>query len=824
MLKETVIFAGILLTLSSLCLFVAGSRLRRTHWLLSILTMAGLAGFALLCQRAFTGRTLPAQATLLAMIALSALVAACFEHWNPIGHASFAAAIVAAVTFLAYAGYVSIAARLGPWSLAFAILLFLLQAGTLVLLVANMFEVIDVICRTKWNRVQGPKRIAGYEPKVSLHVPIHSEPPELVIKTLDALAKLSYANYEVLVIDNNTADEELWRPVEAHCARLEERFQFFHLMPWPGYKSGALNFALNHTAGDAEIIAVVDADYVVEPEFLADLVGHFADPNIAFVQTPQDYSDQLVRGRYGKALYLAYLYFFKISMATRNEYNGIIYAGTMGLIRKSALLQVGGWNEWCITEDAELSLRLLHTGYQSVYVDRTYGRGLMPLDYAGLKKQRFRWAFGGMQILRLHAGKLMNPGQAGKLTLGQRFAYLSGGLQWLNDPMALGFTLILWIATASLLLGHSFSSQPLTGGVILVPPLFILFALMRFIWAFRIRSNCSWRHAMDALTILLGLNWVVTLACLRGLVSREGVFLRTPKQGEQPGFLDSMRIVQMELLMGSICLVGAVALVGEKGASLPSAWGITLGLLFWQASTYLAAVRTSIWSYFENRPPNTPRFLSLFSNSGYYWGRFITEFRAATLLLIIAALVGGVFFIGRQQAPLSERIELADPLNKFLPARSVLRPSEEEQAGAALIQEANDARQGDVAAALKLWDSDGVIVDASDSSVAGASARVWKGLEELKQRYLWEFSERHYESLRHLNLKISVHGNEAVILDDLDAVVETHGEVQHLVLPRTDKWVLRREGADWKIVRLEVNRNLQTDSGGANERIAEKKE
>src|SRR5579863_8122476 len=131
MLKEIVIYAGILLTLTSLGLFSIGSRLRRTHWLLSISTIASLAFTALLLQFALTGRALPLEATLLTAIVVSAVIAALFEHWNPIGHAAFAAAIIAASTFLTYAGYVIIAARLGPWSLAFSIFLFLLQIGTL---------------------------------------------------------------------------------------------------------------------------------------------------------------------------------------------------------------------------------------------------------------------------------------------------------------------------------------------------------------------------------------------------------------------------------------------------------------------------------------------------------------------------------------------------------------------------------------------------------------------------------------------------------------------------------------------------------------------
>ena len=126
----------------------------------------------------------------------------------------------------------------------------------------------------------------------------------------------------------------------------------------------------------------------------------------------------------------------------------------MGLIRRSTLEEIGGWDEWCITEDAEISLRILNMGYNSVYVDESYGKGLMPLNFEGLKKQRFRWSFGGMQILRMHWRKLLPwsrlSDSSNKLTAGQKFDYISGGLQWLNDPVAFAFTLILILSGAAL--------------------------------------------------------------------------------------------------------------------------------------------------------------------------------------------------------------------------------------------------------------------------------------------------------------------------------------------------------------------------------------
>jgi glycosyl transferase family 2/SnoaL-like protein len=648
--------------------------------------------------------------------------------------------------------------------------------------------------------------VAGFAPKVSLHVPIHAEPPALVIETLDALAHLHYLDYEVLVIDNNTADEALWRPVEEHCERLGERFRFFHLLPWPGYKSGALNFALGQTAPDAEIVGVVDADYVVEPNFLSDLAGHFADPQVAFVQTPQDYRDHTGRGRYGRALYLAYQYFFDISMATRNEYNGIIYAGTMGLIRRSALEQVGGWDEWCVTEDAEVSLRLLNRGHTSVYVPQTYGRGIMPLDYAGLKKQRFRWAFGGMQILRKHLGALLNPLSGGRLTWPQRFAYLNGGLQWLNDPMALAFTAMLLIGAGALLLGQSLKSQPLTGATILMPPLFLFFAVMRFLWAFRLRAKCTWREALDALVVLLGLTWVVALACVRGLVSKQGVFLRTPKQAETPTFFDTIRIVWLELLLGTGCLAIAGALLRAHKPGLLSTWTLTVVLLLWQSVIYLSAVRSSMWSYAEGRPPRRRVWFQSFHNIGPRTGRFVTEPRAAITLVLVLAVTVALFYIGRRRAPLIERVHAVDPLHQYIPAVSLNRASDPVTISAAvLVNEAEAARLGDVEAALRLWSPQGTVIDADFKPRPGPGDRTWTGIEQIRERYVREFEQRHYESLRHLNLNVEVFPDEIVITNDLSAVFESENTIQHIQLPRKDRWVLRRVGNDWKIVRLEVN-------------------
>ncbi|MDQ1303950.1 MAG: hypothetical protein QG595_1933, partial [Pseudomonadota bacterium] len=312
--------------------------------------------------------------------------------------------------------------------------------GVLAVLLAEAHEWAEAQWATARRQLPGAPAddsdAAAAQPKVSVHVPCYNEPPAMVIETLDALAQLDWADFEVLVIDNNTCDEAVWRPVEAHCATLGARFRFFHVAPLAGFKAGALNFALKNTDPAAQIIAVIDSDYVVSPDWLRDMLPAFADPKLAIAQAPQDYRDT-AENAFKASCYAEYAGFFHIGMVTRNERNAIIQHGTMTLVRRTALESVGGWSEWCITEDAELGLRLFEQGWTASYSPRTYGRGLMPDTFNDFRKQRFRWAYGAMQILRRHASVLFRW-QDRSLTTGQRYHFLAGWLPWVAD----GFNLL----------------------------------------------------------------------------------------------------------------------------------------------------------------------------------------------------------------------------------------------------------------------------------------------------------------------------------------------------------------------------------------------
>ena len=273
-------------------------------------------------------------------------------------------------------------------------------------------------------------------------------------------------------------------------------------------------------------------------------------------------------------------------MPSRNERNSIIFAGTMGLLRRSVLEEVGGWDEWCITEDAELSLRMLKAGYQGMYVGKSYGHGIMPLTFTALKSQRFRWCFGGMQILRMHWRDLApwRRDRDNHLTLPQKVDYLLGSIQWMNDLVYFAFTLVLATSAIILINDGPLGLRPLYGAAVLLPSALVISGVVRALWAVRIQTKISWKRAFFAFLNWLSLSWTVAIACVQGLTRRKGVFLRTPKTDDHHKLSAALWSARTETFWAVMLLtLGAIALANEEATPF------VLALLVWQASVYTSA-------------------------------------------------------------------------------------------------------------------------------------------------------------------------------------------------------------------------------------------
>src|SRR5580700_3431199 len=543
------------------------------------------------------------------------------RNWSPRALLCWASSTYLFAVYLVYALEWTFASHLGAASTVGGVLLWCLEVVAALMSCAYLWELCDALGTEHWRRRRAPldpglrvptamlqavgSAPVNPPPLVSLHVPAHNEPPGMVIDTLRSLLRLDYPRFEVICIDDNTDDERLWRPVEDWCAR--HGVKFAHLMDWPGYKSGALNYALrNLTDPAADVIGVVDSDYQLKPGFLRRCAPPFADPWIGFVQAPQDYRGW-EHARYYRRLYYSYKYFFAVSQPSRNEHDGAIFAGTMGLIRRVALDELGGWDEWCITEDAEISLRLLRAGWHGLHVDQTWGRGIMPLTFEALKGQRYRWCFGGIQIIRMHWRSLM-PGRKNKenhLTTGQRWAYLAGGVQWYGDLLGLVFFVFLLAGAVNLASGGGELFRKLTPFLLATVPVLVGLGLVRAVALLRRGTGATWRDALGAFFIWQSTSLVVARASVLGLFARKAAFLRTPKTSERAKWWEALRANWAESTLAVFGLTGiglALANVTRLAAPLLAAMLVfpTLGMAAAPFNSW-AAQRASLPQWLRER-------------------------------------------------------------------------------------------------------------------------------------------------------------------------------------------------------------------------------
>jgi len=466
--------------------------------------------------------------------------------------------------------------------------------GVVIVLLTEAHEWAEAVWTTERRRPFMPVWVDDDDlPMISIHVPACNEPQEMMIETLDALARLDYPRYEVIVMDNNTSDPAVWQPVQAHCERLGERFRFYHADPLPGFKSGALNFALQRTVSSADIIAIIDSDYIVDPNWLRDLAPQFMQADIAIVQAPQDYRDA-DKNAFKAISYAEYRGFFYIGMVTRNERNAIIQHGTMTMVRRNVLEQSGGWSEWCITEDAELGLRIFELGYKAVYIPRSYGKGLIPDTFLSYKKQRLRWAYGAMQIMKHHAQQLFSRSDS-KLTRGQRYHFIAGWLPWVADGFNLFFNIAALYWSLAMIAAPLEFDPPL---IIfsLLPLVFFCFKIAKVVFVYRsARIVGTAQQTIAAALAGLALSHTIAVAMVQGLFTGDKPFIRTPKLEQSAALFRALDSSREEGMFALALWTAATAIVYTIGAD-------TMDLLLWiivllvQSLPYVAALAMAVIS------------------------------------------------------------------------------------------------------------------------------------------------------------------------------------------------------------------------------------
>jgi cellulose synthase (UDP-forming) len=311
-----------------------------------------------------------------------------------------------------------------PLNGVFSLGLFVLEMLMLVSSTIQLFLMLNVKDRKRAADIKSQAVIDGsFNPTVDIFIPTYSEPAFILRRTIIGCQALNYPNKKIYLLDDTRRPEMAELAKELKCNYIT-RLDNLHA------KAGNLNHALTKTEG--ELIVVFDADFIPTTNFLTRTVGFLQDSNVALVQTPQSFynADPIARNLgLENILTSEEEVFYRQIQPIRDGADSVVCAGTSFVVRRTALLETGGFVTESLSEDYFTGIRLSANGYRLIYLDEKLSAGLAAENIAAHTTQRLRWARGTLQAFFITSNPLTIPG----LSLIQRLAHLEGLLHWFTS-------------------------------------------------------------------------------------------------------------------------------------------------------------------------------------------------------------------------------------------------------------------------------------------------------------------------------------------------------------------------------------------------------
>jgi cellulose synthase (UDP-forming) len=420
----------------------------------------------------------------------------------------------------------------------------------------------------RWSEAQRRPATPGYS--VDVFVATYNEPREVVEATLAGCAALRYPHETYLLDDGRRLEMAAlagewgahWvtRPDNSHA------------------KAGNINHALGCTSG--ELIFCLDADHVPLPDALDAIVGYFDDDKVALVQTPHDfYNHDSVQhyevGRHEQSL------FFEVVCPGKDRHNRVFWCGSASLLRREALVGVGGVSTETIAEDFHTTIKMHRAGWKTCYHDEVLVQGLAPMDLDGYLLQRDRWARGNLAVFSLPESPLR---PASGLSLRQRVSYFGSLFAYGAGAARLAMIGLLVAVLAAGVLPARMS----------VLSLAIFWAPWTVLALISASALCRGHLRMgESSHYTLVTAAVFTRALRCAVVPSRTKFKVTPKEGVDTGGLRSLRQVRLVALLG-VALAGGLVwrglgLLGYVHVRPLPAWAATFAMILGTWELYRVA-------------------------------------------------------------------------------------------------------------------------------------------------------------------------------------------------------------------------------------------
>ncbi len=366
-------------------------------------------------------------------------------------------------------------------------------------------------------------------PFVTIQLPIYNE-QYVVERLIDNVVKFDYPKdrYEIHILDDST-DETLEitrKKVEEYAAKGFNIKQVTRKIR-EGYKAGALRDGMQFAKGD--FIAIFDADFLPNPDFLRRTLPYFDNEKIGVVQTRWEH----INKNYSLLTRLQAMQLdVHFTVEQHGRYAGdclLQFNGTAGVWRRKTIDDAGGWEADTLTEDLDLSYRAQLKGWQITYLENVGSPAELPAEMNGLKSQQFRWTKGGAET----AKKMLPLIWKSPIPLRKK---IHGTVHLMSSSV---FVCILFMAIASVPM--MFVLERITIDLSYAAVFYI--AVMAMILVYYFANVHASRNGQGYLRTLIkfififpvflslsmGLSLHNTIAVVQGYIGKKTAFIRTPK-------------------------------------------------------------------------------------------------------------------------------------------------------------------------------------------------------------------------------------------------------------------------------------------------------
>ena len=385
-------------------------------------------------------------------------------------------------------------------------------------------------------------------PLLTVQLPVYNE--RFVIgRLLDAVASLSYPKdkLEIQVLDDSTDDTVSIAEARINALR-SAGFNMKHIRRSnrAGYKAGALQNGLTLASG--EFLAIFDADFIPQPDFLMRTLPYFTNDNIGLVQTRWGHINA-GQSWLTKAQEIGLNSHFIIEQEGRDKSGYFInFNGTAGIWRKSCIIDAGGWQSDTLTEDLDLSYRAQMCGWKFSYCPGIITPAELPHLLNAVRSQQFRWIKGGVETSR----KLLRKLWACNLSLSVK---LFGTFHLLSNYIYVFILLTGILSVPAMFVKNMFPAFDLFFQLNAV--FFIVFMInfmycFTAVWMDKQKMATALKEISQvfpiAMLVSLGMSYHNTKAVLQGLRGKKTPFIRTPKFSGSAEFTDQQHYVKRQKL------------------------------------------------------------------------------------------------------------------------------------------------------------------------------------------------------------------------------------------------------------------------------------